>query len=504
MVGLMAADEVMRVLIVEDEPDVAELIGEFLQRVISATMTTAGSIASARDELASGVFDVVVLDYRLPDGNGLDLLEEVNRASDPPAVVIVTGRGDEQTAASAIKLGVSGYVLKDENLVSSLPEAVEKAFSIGAKERAESALKESVKRLEDVTENAHACIWEIDANGKYTYVSPSVENITGYTPEDMLGKHFVDPFHPEDREGLSKAFLRIFSRSEPFRDLESRCVCKNGEVVWLSTSGIPVLDRDGLLLGYRGADTDITRQKEAEEALRENQEDLRDLIDIAAHELRHPATVFKGYAHILMEQWDLLDETIIREALKSIDEAANRLVHLVVQLLDTSRIERGDVSLFYSDVNPRGLVTRAVEETRARGYENELLVSFPQDDILVRADPDRIKDVIAILLDNAVSYSPDDTPVEVCYRYSGEDIVFEIADRGPGIPEEHRDKIFDRFYQLEDPLHHSTPGIGLGLYIARTIANSHGGWIRMDTRDGGGSVFSFGIPCSQPPPVDTV
>ncbi len=492
----MAADEVMRVLIVEDEADVAMLIGELLQRVFSAALITTGGIASARDELASGVFDVVILDYRLPDGNGLDLLEEVNRASDPPAVVIVTGKGDEQTAASAIKLGVSGYVLKDENLASSLPDAVEKAFSIVAKERAESALKESVKRLEDVTENVLAFIWEVDAGGRYTYLSPSVESLLGYTPEELLGKHFVDPFHPEDREELSKAFLRAFSLNEPFCGLESRCVRRNGEVVWLSTNGVPVLDRDGFLLGYRGADTNITKQKEAEEALRKNQEDLRYLIDIAAHELRHPATVFKGYAHILMEQWDQLDEAIIRDALKSIDEAANRLVHLVVQLLDTSRIERGDVSLFYSDVNPRGLVTRAVEETRARGCENELLVRFPQDDVLVRADPERIKNVIAILLDNAVSYSPEGTPVEVCYRYSGEDIVFEIADRGPGIPVAHRDRIFERFYQLEDALHHSTPGIGLGLYIARTIANSHGGWIRMDPRDGGGSIFSFGIPCA--------
>jgi len=499
----MVEDEVLRILIVEDEPDVAMLTGELLQRMLSAAVTTAGSIASARDELASNIFDVIVLDYRLPDGNSLDLVEEVNRSVDPPAIVIVTGQGDEQTAASAIKLGVSGYVLKDENLVSSLPEAVEKAFSLLAKERVESALRETVKRLEDVTENAQACIWEVDVNGNYTYVSPSVENILGYTPEEMLGKHFAYPFHPEDKDELSKSFLRVFSLNRPFRDLENRCICRNGGVVWLSTSGVPTLDRNGFLLGYRGADTDVTRQKEAEEALRKNQEDLRDLIDIAAHELRHPATVFKGYAHILMEQWDLLDETIIRDALESIDEAANRLVRLVVQLLDTSRIERGDMNLFYSDVNPRGLVTRAVEETRARGCENELLVSFPQDDMLVRADPDRIKDVISILLDNAVSYSPDSTHVEVCYRYSEKNVVFEIADRGPGIPEEYRDMIFERFYQLEDALHHSTPGIGLGLYIARTIANSHGGWIRMDTRDGGGSIFSFSIPCSRPLPVDS-
>ena len=499
----MTEDEVIRVLIVEDEPDVAMLTGELLKRVLSAAVATAGSIASARDELASGVFDVVVLDYRLPDGNGLDLHEEVNRASNPPAVVIVTGQGDEQTAASAIKLGASGYVLKDENLASSLPQAVEKSFSIVAKERAKAALKESVRRLEDVTENARAFIWEVDANWKYTYASPSVENILGYTPEELLSKQFVDLFHPEDREELPKSFLQMFSLSEPFRDLESRFVRRDGEVVWLSTSGVPVLDRDGFLVGYRGADTDVTRQKRAEEALRKNQQDLRDLIDIAAHELRHPATVFKGYAHTLMEQWDLLDETIIRDALESIDKAANRLVRLVVQLLDTSRIERGDMKVFYSDVNPRGLVTRSVEETRARGRENELLVSFPQDDVVVRADPDRIKDVISILLDNAVSYSPDGTPVEVCYQYIGKDIVFEIADRGPGIPEEHREMIFERFYQLEDALHHSTPGIGLGLYIARTIVNSHGGWIRMDTRDGGGSIFSFGIPCLHSLPVDT-
>jgi PAS domain S-box-containing protein len=142
------------------------------------------------------------------------------------------------------------------------------ATDITERKRAEKALRESEERFQQVVENAQEWIWEVDAHGLYTYASPIVERILGYKPEDVVGKkHFYDLFHPEDREEPKKAAFEVFAQKQSFREFINRNVRKDGETVWLSTSGVPMLDEEGNLLGYRGADIDITERKRAEEAL---------------------------------------------------------------------------------------------------------------------------------------------------------------------------------------------------------------------------------------------
>jgi PAS domain S-box-containing protein len=142
---------------------------------------------------------------------------------------------------------------------------------ITARKEAEDALRESNKRFTDIVENALEWIWEVDARGKYTYASPVVEQILGYKPEEVVEKHFYDLFHPDDREVLKKVTLAAFAEKQPFHQFLNRNIRKNGEIVWLSTSGVPILDEEGTLLGYRGADVDITERKQAEDALRESE-----------------------------------------------------------------------------------------------------------------------------------------------------------------------------------------------------------------------------------------
>jgi two-component system NtrC family sensor kinase len=137
----------------------------------------------------------------------------------------------------------------------------------GKRQRAEDALRESNQRFADIADNALQWIWEVDAQGKYTYVSPVVEQILGYKPEEVIGKHFYDLFHPDDHERDKKAALAAFAKKQPFRQFLNRNLHKNGQTVWLSTSGVPIVDEAGNLLGYRGADADVTERKKAEEEI---------------------------------------------------------------------------------------------------------------------------------------------------------------------------------------------------------------------------------------------
>ncbi len=144
---------------------------------------------------------------------------------------------------------------------------------------AEEKLQESEKRFEDIANNALEWIWQVDAEGKYTYTNPVVEKILGYKPEEVLKKYFYDLFHPEDREELKKAALEVFDEKQPFREFVNRNVHKNGNEVWVLTSGVPILDERGQLLGYRGADIDITERKKTEHALQESENLIRQVLD---------------------------------------------------------------------------------------------------------------------------------------------------------------------------------------------------------------------------------
>jgi PAS domain S-box-containing protein len=124
----------------------------------------------------------------------------------------------------------------------------------------------SEARFNDVAENAEEWIWEVDTNGLYTYASPIVERVLGYAPEEVVGKrHFYDFFHPDDREALKKAALEVFERGERFREFPNRNVHRDGQEVLIHTSGVPIVDESGNLVGYRGTDADVTQRLQAEQ-----------------------------------------------------------------------------------------------------------------------------------------------------------------------------------------------------------------------------------------------
>ncbi len=163
---------------------------------------------------------------------------------------------DPMPSLSLLSKALVGAALQSLILGSVLFLVVYRSFRgyIEDRDRALQSLKESEKRFNDIAAHAQEWIWEVDASGKYTYASPVVEQILGYTPEEMLQKHFYDLFHPDDRELLKQEALKAIGSKRSFHGFINRNVHKDGRSVWLSTSGIPVLDKDGKLLGYRGAD----------------------------------------------------------------------------------------------------------------------------------------------------------------------------------------------------------------------------------------------------------
>lgn len=238
----------------------------------------------------------------------------------------------------------------------------------------------------------------------------------------------------------------------------------------------------------------LARSISIEEERRAYEEVLRDFINITSHELRHPITLMKGYAEVLKSFGDELDEDTRFKALDAIDKGTDRLDKLISALLDTSRIERGGFLTYKLEVDLRALAGQVVEEMQLKGCSNLFTMDFPRGPSICRADPEKLTQLMVILLENAAKYSPPSSRITIRIGALGEVTQVSVIDSGPGVPEEDRKRVFDRLYQVGDAIYHSVPGIGLGLYIARKIVEVHGGEIWCEPNPAGGSIFSFTLP----------
>lgn len=237
----------------------------------------------------------------------------------------------------------------------------------------------------------------------------------------------------------------------------------------------------------------IARFVSLEEEHLHHEQSLRDLIDVVAHELRHPISIVMGYAQTLRNYRGKLSEDMVDEILLRIQQGAKRLEYIISEILEVSRVEKGRLAVVKEEVDILALLEKAAEEMKAKGVGKPIIL-HRNDLPPVMADPEKVLEVLIILLDNAAKYSPDGAPVEITAGVGTDEVVISVMDRGPGIPVEDRLRVFEKFYQVEEAMHHSLPGIGLGLYLAKELVEAHGGRIWCTSREGGGSVFRFTLP----------
>jgi signal transduction histidine kinase len=238
----------------------------------------------------------------------------------------------------------------------------------------------------------------------------------------------------------------------------------------------------------------LSRAISIEEERHAFNESLRDFVDIASHELRHPVALLSGFAETLELHGSEMDEPTRKEVIEAIKQSTERISDMVTGLIDISLVERERFFIHKRQENIAALAERVVREMKMKVPGWQFEISHNRDAVECEVDPDRFHDLMVILLDNAVKYSPSGSVVEIDLEERQEAVHVSVMDRGIGVPPEHHDKLFRRFYQVEEAQYHSTPGLGLGLFLASQIVESHGGRIWYEPRDGGGSVFRFTLP----------
>ncbi len=236
----------------------------------------------------------------------------------------------------------------------------------------------------------------------------------------------------------------------------------------------------------------LLEQARAAELLQATEKLQRSLLDSVSHELRTPLVTITGALSTLEEDGAQLDRTTQRNLVAAAREEADRLNQVVANLLSMSRLEAGALHLLLAGADVEDLVGSALDALGWRLKGREITTCLPADLPMVRVDFVLMVQVFINLIDNAIKYSPEDTPISVEAERDGHVVKVAVADHGPGIPQADMDRIFDKFYRIRRP--GAVTGTGLGLSICRGIVEAHGGHIWARPTPGGGATVTLALP----------
>ncbi len=391
---------------------------------------------------------------------------------------------------------------------------------ITERKRAEIELRESEKRFDQIARQSRTYVWEVDADGLYTFVSSVVEDLLGYRPDEIVGKmHFYDFHPPEGRAAFKENTLAVIRQLGSFKDFENITLSRDGRPVWVSTNGFPVLNPDGTLRAYRGSDLDITLRKkehaehlqsqmQAEERLREansrlkaaaeelarSNRDLEQMAFVAAHDLKEPLRMVTSFMDLLQSTCGKALDERGRECVAYAMEGGTRMQNLVEDLLRFAQVGRNTVFKPTDLENVLNTVClnlkRSLEEADATVTHDPL----PE----IQGNPEEMSQLLQNLIGNAVKFRGDRKPeIHIGAQLREGHWLLSVRDNGMGFDPHYAEHIFVIFQRLHTREQYA--GTGIGLAICKKIVERHGGTIWTESVPGQGSTFFFSLPPAATP-----
>jgi PAS domain S-box-containing protein len=352
------------------------------------------------------------------------------------------------------------------------------------------AIEAERRKLNDIVQHTGDGIVSLDAEGTILSWNAAMAAITGYAADEMVDTRRFGLLRPRDAHGV-EIHISGWSAGHAASGLatDMQVATSDGSTVWLSCSYSEVPAKDDRLESLIIVARNITQVRELE-VLKD------DFIAVVSHELRTPLVPIKGWAQTLLSRGDRLSDEQRRTAVQSILTQAQRLEALVLNILESARVEAGPAQPV-DLVDVAAVAAHIVEDMLAARPERVIRVQSPQARCPVRGSMMWVDRALANLIANAVKYSPDDSPVEVVVASDDATVTVSITDLGPGISAEAHERIFERFERLEES--RKQTGTGLGLYIARRLARAMGGEVTVSSAPGAGSTFVLALPAWSEP-----
>jgi two-component system, sporulation sensor kinase E len=359
--------------------------------------------------------------------------------------------------------------------------------------KAEHALRKSERNLAALVAALPDGVALLDESGRLSLLNPSGERILGVEAKALLGKEHTElPFASMRANGRllggpNSPLERLWFHGEPIQGVEAKFERPDGSraTVLVNATCLQNGERT-ILIAFQ----DLSARAELDRLRTE-------FMDVASHELRTPLTPLSLILQRAMRRASK-GELLESGTLERMQRHVKRLIDLVGALLDVSRLERGEIVIKPQTIDLAALAASTVEDFQQQAHQRAIALRVHRGPTVVRADPVRIEQVLANLLDNAVRYTPEGSSVEVEITGGEDRVRLAVIDHGSGLPPEVCQRIFDRFFRATTSMTAKQAGFGLGLFNARQFVEQHGGTLECDSKPGKGTTFTITLPAAKP------
>jgi len=397
---------------------------------------------------------------------------------------VFPGLGNKNLLLNAMRM--SGEGGKKTRILLAIEDITEGYTAKKALYATEDGLREAQSRLAVALEAAQMGFWDVDLRSNELKRSPRYDQLMRQDPQQQhwdirLGQQYL---LEEDRPAFVEALSAMTARGQV--NFTGRVLHEDG-IRWIRLFGKVFYDNQGRANRAAGVIVDISEEKYIEK-----QKD--EFISIASHELKMPVTSIRAYADLLLESFKAKKDNGSVELVDKLRAQTERLTYLVRDLLDVSKITNGQLLLKKISFDVNELITEITVALQATSPGHRIILKLHPGLRHIRADQERLGQVLSNLLSNAIKYSPDDSEVVISSAGDDQFLKVSVQDRGFGMSPETQKRVFSRFYRAHDELIRAAQGLGLGLYISAEIIRQHGGEITFKSELGKGSVFTVHLP----------
>ncbi|NQS90677.1 response regulator [Patescibacteria group bacterium] len=496
-------DKPIKVLLIEDNPAYTRLIREMIaeaRNIPKLDLEHTDCLSTGLKRLTKGGIDMVLLDLRLPDSQGLDTLIKLHDQVSQMPIVVLTGLADEALGVKAVQKGAQDYLVKGQVDSNLLVRAMRYATE---RKKAEEALVQERDLLQALIDNIPDSIYFKDDKNRFVRVNKAKAEHPGATPENMIGKTDFDYFPKEQAKEAFTDDNQVMESNRPLVDKVEKTTHADGTEHWASITKIPRHNERGQVIGTMGISRDITERKKAEETLIRS-EKLRALGEMAAgvaHDFNNLLAIILGNAQLLERGMERYKAEEIRQRLNIIARTAEEGGETVKRLQYFTRAEVSRRDFAKTDLNK--IVKAAIastsprwkDETEAKGITiriKEKLGKLPP----LLGSRSELMEVLTNLIFNSLEAMPEGGEITIRTKATKNKIYLYFTDTGKGIPGRIKDRIFDPFFSTKGP-----KASGLGLSVSYGIIKRHQGKIKVEGTEGEGTTFTISIPIGLQTPL---
>ncbi|MBI4595886.1 MAG: response regulator [Candidatus Tectomicrobia bacterium] len=486
---------IKQILLVEDNPDHIALSKEAIREGgIDCHFDVVNSGTECLELLKKNhLYDAILMDFSLPEMNGLQILKKINEYGYDIPVIMVTGQGDERVAVEAMKQGAYDYLQKTQDFLVALPLVLEKAIEKHQLKLDKIKLEHEIKRSEEkyrkIIENANDIIFITDFEGNILDINRKGEFLLGYDREQFLQMN-ISQFYPSDQNETYSEYIKGVKEGIP-ANFSLNLIPSSGEnlIIDLNVTTIELAGRTLVL----GIGRDITERAKMEEKIRlmDKLASLGEMSAGIAHEIRNPLSSIITAVDLLSPNQDSISSQEREALLDVVKKESKRLNTILTDFLQFAKPRKPVLTM----ENINEILCETFDMVRLdKKLTERITIKKILDPNMVRIplDRDQIKQVFLNVYLNAFQAMPRSGQLLVTSKLQREKVIVNICDNGVGIPKEDLQWIFEPFHTRKKD------GTGLGLPVASRIIEAHQGTLEVESRTGEGTCFIISLPTDNP------